>query len=510
MRADRKRLRHRVPVRLRQNGRLVAVCVAFLAACWGVFGSGTVRPYVTTTRAAAAETVITNLAGSKDLFDASVPHDVRITFRDEAYRDMLTEYFKDGDKKYVEADLTIDGTRIPSVGIRLKGNSTLMGLTWNGQSRAQGRGGQRPAGAPQGVRPEGVGSEGAQPPADAQRLRGGGMGRAVLKAEEPEKLPWLISFDEFVPGRRYQGHSQLAVRPSTAGPASAASAAGSGGSAGSEGSAAMLNEALGVALVGAAGEPTQRSAYGSFEVNGRASAPRLLVEYLDEGYADDLGDGVLYKARAGSSFTYKGEDQTEYATDFKQIDDVGGRDLQPVIDLIEWVNTASAAEFAAGLADRLDVKAFARYLALQNLMINFDDMSGPGRNYYLWYDQAARRFTVITWDLNLAFSGDATTGVHDAVSRGRAGGGGRMGAGHPLKDKFLADAGFKKLYEEQYRDLYTRLLAGGTATGLLDGLVAAYKLNARADAAAVDAEAAELRELLATRTAALRDDLAGT
>ncbi|MGW5688771.1 CotH kinase family protein [Nonomuraea sp. NPDC003754] len=521
-----KQLKHRIPVKLRHNWKLVALCVAFPAACWGVFGSGTIRPYVTTSQAAQADTVTTNLTGTKDLFDASVAHEVTLTFTDQAYEDMLTEYFKEGEKKYVEADLTVDGTRIPSVGVRLKGNSTLGGLTWKGQSkRAMPGGGRRPEGVPEGFQPpEGFEPpEGFQPPGDGQQGNGGppggGMMRSTLKAEEPENLPWLISLDEFVDGRRYQGHSQVAVRPAAMG------------------STTMLNEALGIALVGAAGEPTQRSAYSSFTVNGRSSTPRLVVEYLDEGYAENLGDGVLYKSLASGSFTYKGEDQTEYTTDFKQINKVGGKDLQPVINLVKWVNEASDTEFAKGLADRLDVESFARYLALQHIMVNFDDMAGPGKNYYLWYDSGTKKFKVITWDLNLAFNGDATSGVNDTIGmggfgrgrpqqnqqqgrapqgftppeggeQGRPGGGGMMRMSHPLKEKFLKDAAFKKLYEEQYRALYAQFLGNGTASGLLDDLVASYKLNERADTAKVDAEARTLRTFLQSRTETLRSDKA--
>ncbi|MEV0380554.1 CotH kinase family protein [Nonomuraea sp. NPDC050643] len=515
--AQSKQLRHRIPVELRHNWKLVALCVAFLAACWGVFGSGTIRPYVTTAQAAEADTVTTNLTGARDLFDASVAHEVKLTFTDQAYEDMLTEYFKEGEKKYVEADLTIDGTRIPSVGVRLKGNSTLGGLTWKGQSkrRVMPGGGQRPEGMPEGFQPP-AGfrpPEGFQPPGNGQPQGnggppGGGMFGSSLKAEEPENLPWLISFDEFVEGRRYQGHSQVAVRPAAMG------------------STTMLNEALGISMVGAAGEPTQRSTYSSFTVNGRSSTPRLVVEYLDVGYAEGLGDGVLYKSLASGSFTYKGEDQTEYTTDFKQINKVGGKDLQPVIDLVKWVNDASDAEFAEGLADRLDVESFARYLVLQNIMVNFDDMAGPGRNYYLWYDAGTKKFKVITWDLNLAFNGDATSGVNDTIGMGgfgrgrpqpnqqqdrqqeRPGGGGMMRMGHPLKEKFLKNATFKKLYEEQYRALHTKLLSSGTASGLLDDLVAAYKRNEKADTAKVDAEARTLRTFLQTRAKTLSSDKA--
>ncbi|MBX6167221.1 MAG: CotH kinase family protein [Thermobispora bispora] len=372
------------------------------------------------------------------------------------------------------------------------------------------------------------------------------MFTTALKAEEPENLPWLISFDEFVEGRRYQGHTQIAVRPAATQ------------------NSTLLNEALAIATVSAAGEPSQRYAYSSFEVNGRRSAPRLLIEYLDEGYAERLGNGVLYKSLASSTFTYKGEDQTEYASDFKQINMVGARDLQPVIDLIKWVEQSSDGEFAAHLADHVDVESFARYLALQNLMTNFDDMSGPGRNYYLWYDLDTKKFTVVTWDLNFAFTGDATTGANETVGMGPGGGGrpggaprnaqqqngqqpngwrpdgqqpsaqqqgdppqgfpappqgarqgkgggpGMMRMGHLLKERFLKTPAFKKIYEEQYRSLYRKLLAGDVVTNLLDDIVASYKLNSGADAAKADAEADTLRATLKTRTETLRSDLAST
>ncbi|WP_214111204.1 CotH kinase family protein [Acrocarpospora catenulata] len=537
-------LKHRIPVALRQNWKVVAACGVFLALCAGVFGSGTIRPYITSVRAASGETVITDLAGGTDLFDPSTPHDVKITFTDAAYQDMLSEYFKSGEKNYVEADLVIDGTTIPSVGVRLKGNSTLMGLTWKGESRVQGRagpgGGQAPEGfqppdgfqLPEGFQPPDGFPEGFAPPDGTQQPqpqttadpeggqdRGpgagfGGMARASLKAEEPENLPWLISFDEFVEGRRYQGHSQIAVRPA------------------SMGSATLLKESLAISIVDASGEPSQGYAYSSFTVNGRSSAPRLLVEYLDEGYAERLGDGVLYKSLASSTFSYKGEDQTGYVTDFKQVNRKGEQDLQPVIDLIKWVEQSSDEEFASGLASRLDVESFARYLALQNMLLNFDDMAGPGRNYYLWYDLNTKKFTVINWDLNLAFSGDATAGPDDTIGMGgmggmpggdrqpspdgqaqdqdqrqARGGFGGMRMGHALKDRFLKTPAFKEIYQKQYQSLYQELLATGKAGTLLDQALASYKSNQGADAEEAQKEATSLRTTLATRTEALGEAL---
>lgn len=570
----RKPLRHRIPVRLRHYWKLVAGTCAFLLVLAGAFGTGMIRPYSTSAAAAATAVVVEDIEGEKDLFDTSIAHDVTITFSDANYQDMLKELYDSGEKDYLPADIVIDGTTIKDVGIRLKGNSTLMSLTWNGERRSGGMpGGDRfPEGMqpPEGMQlPEGVelpegfpqagGDQqngfpfpgagrqpgGEQPGGEQGRGRGMGFG-GELKAEEPEKLPWLISFDEYVEGRRYQGHSQLAVRPAM--------------------SSAQLNEALALEFVEASGEPAQRFTYSGFTVNGRESTPRLLVEYLDEGYAEDLGNGVLYKSLASGQFAYQGGDQTEYGDDFKQVNKVGGSDLQPVIELIKWVEESSDEEFASGLGERVDVESFARYLALQNLVLNFDDMSGPGRNYYLWYDLDTRKFKVISWDMNLALNGDATTGPHDTVGMGFGGGrrpganqqgqtqqpggtqepgetrqpgnaqppggmqfpggmqlpegvqipegaqppggerqGGGMFGGNKLKERFLATESFKQVYEEQYRQVYAKVFGDGQALGRLDAVVAAYNLNARADGNAVGTEAATLRTTLEKRVEALRD-----
>jgi spore coat protein CotH len=531
--APKKRLRHRIPVRLRHYWKLVVASVAFVVVLAGVFGTGMIRPYTTSAAHTAPAVVTQDIAGTKDLFDTTTAHSVTIDFADANYQKMLKEYFDSGEKDYLPVTVVIDGTTIENVGIRLKGNSTLGSLTWNGQRREGGLGGgDRPGGGgPPGdfQPPEGMAiPEGFPRPGGQGGRPGGGMGgiRAELKAEEPESLPWLISFDEYVEGRRYQGHSQIAVRPGTTE------------------SSAQLNEALAISLIDASGEPAQRFTYSGFTVNGRESEPRLLVEYLDEGYAEDLGNGVLYKSLASGQFTYQGGDQTEYVDDFKQVNNIGGTDLQPVIDLVEWVETASDEEFAAGLADRLEVESFARYVALQSIVMNFDDMAGPGKNYYLWYDLDTRKFTVVSWDLNLAFSGDATAGPNDAARTGLGGGGRRPqggteagaqprggmqfpegmqrpegmqppGAGGPggggglggnkLKERFLGTDAFEQLYEQQYREVYAAVLADGQGDDVLTGIVEAYQRNEGASPA-VESEADTLRGTLTQRVTALDAD----
>ncbi|WP_344647262.1 hypothetical protein [Cryptosporangium japonicum] len=123
---------------MRHYWKLLATCVAFVAVLGLVFSTTSIHPYVLSASDENADQVTDDIAGTKDLFDSSISHSISITFTRSAYDDMLDDYFKDGEKDFLEADITIDGTTIESVGIRLKGNSTLSGLTRNGQTASRG------------------------------------------------------------------------------------------------------------------------------------------------------------------------------------------------------------------------------------------------------------------------------------------------------------------------------------------------------------------------------------
>lgn len=521
-------------MRLRQHWRPLVLFAAFLALTMGVFGSSRVIPYITGDDRYEAPVVTENIAGTVDLFDTSVAHSVQLTFRQVDYERILQTWYDEGEKEYLEADMVIDGVRIDSVGVRLKGNSTLMSLQDPNadpneqRGRAQPPGGmQFPAGGelPQGLAlPGGRADIGAGGGAGA----GGGMpgiGGVGLSAEEPENLPWLLSFDEFAEGRQYQGRSEIALRPA------------------SSSSTVSLNESVALSLVAQSGQVGQDHTYASFTVNDRPTTARLIVEHPDEAYTEkEFGTaGVLYKSRASSSFTDQGDDPTEYEDDFKQINRVGSQDLQPVINLIQWVQNASDEEFAAELGEHVDIDSFARYLATQNLLLNFDDMSGPGKNYYLWYDLDTKKFQVVTWDLNLTFGGDAATGPHDNLSMGGLLGGRGQGAdeappggipgqnagadpaganaarpdmangsmmqGNKLKERFLAAPEFTTVYQQAYRDLYQQFYGSGAALTVLDQVTAAAIEAAEpTDRVTITEESAALRGILTARASALADD----
>jgi spore coat protein CotH len=455
-------------LRWRRHRGLVLALVVGLVGLVAFFGDARLSAVTSSERSTIvppSDTRKINVEGAVPLFDDGLVHKIEFSYDPADYTRMIATYQSQGIKDFIEATVKIDGTTIQSVGIRLKGNSTLMSLRRGPTSgNVGGRGGE-----------------------------GGGPLGVALSVDRPESLPWLISFDEFVEGQRYESFEQLALRPA---------------------SGAGIAEALALDLVGVADEPTQRSMYTSLSVNGAAPVLRLVVEIPDSEYVDDnfTTDGVLYKALSTGRFTYLGDDPLSYANAFKQITNKKQQDLKPVIELLKWISQSSDAEFAAHLAEHVDIDSFATYVAIQDLLANGDDMSGPGSNYYLWYDLETSKFTVLSWDMNLAFGGLGRGGGGVVnVAPGGAGnvpppgaviigpGGGPGGAGgfggrggNALKAKFVAEPAFAALRDQARATAKQAIYGSGAATTELTRLATLVASSGLMSAATIDSEAAAL------------------
>lgn len=279
------------------------------------------------------------IAASGDLgavggLDSSTVHEIAVTFDEHEYDTMLATYMSTSEKEWIEATVTIDGTAIEQVGLRLKGNSSLRGVT-----------------------------------ADA----------------EPTELSWLIRLDKFVDGQNLDGLTDLVVR--------------------SNNTVTALNEAVALELLELAGLASQDAIAGAFSVNGADATLRLVIDNPDDAWMAEWfdADGALYKAESTGDYTYRGDDPDAYDEVFDQEAGKDNTDLTPLMEFLEFVNDADDETFAADLHEYLDVHAFATYLAMQDLIDNFDDIDGPGNNSYLYWDADADRFTVVPWDHNLAF-----------------------------------------------------------------------------------------------------------
>ncbi|MBB1009743.1 spore coat protein CotH, partial [Dietzia sp. SLG510A3-3B2-2] len=109
-------------------------------------GDTRIRPYITADADVITSPITQNVVGTVELFDPGVAHEIRLDIDEVEYARMIDAFERTGDKDWVTADLTIDGEFINDVAVRLKGNSTLMGL--RGEDAAPG--GERPGDGPGG------------------------------------------------------------------------------------------------------------------------------------------------------------------------------------------------------------------------------------------------------------------------------------------------------------------------------------------------------------------------
>jgi len=320
------------------------------------------------------------------------------------------------------------------------------------------------------------------------RIKGNSTLRSALQGgADPDEIPFLVKLDEYNGGVTYQGFSELALR--TEGP---------------RGDELILEEMVTAEVLEIVGLPFPETSYTGVSINGAPETLRVVVELLDDGYVERLfdDDGVLYKAQSGKAFTYLGHDPTAYDGAFTQETATNEADLNPLLDFLEFVETATDEEFETELEDWLDIDSFITYVAINNLLVSVDSMSGNGNNYYLWYDAGDDQFTVLAWDLNESFGGfwmassepnttllpdwsnlvGAIPGDEDqpdgAARPGRlaggggpapeAVGGGVIDYGNALVDRFLETESFLAVYEERYDELFNTLLADGVVLDLID------------------------------------------
>ena len=267
-------------------------------------------------------------------------HSVEIAVDQNAYQEMITAYTSNQTKNWIEATVTVDGVAHEKAGLKLKGNSSLQGIS-----------------------------------ADS----------------EPQKLPWLVRFDKFVDGANHDGMTRMVIRASS--------------------STSALNEAVALDLLAKTGLASEKAAHISLSVNGSDPVLRLTCQDLDESWVAQNFDvaGLLYKAESTGDYTYRGTDESAYKDVFDQ--ETGKANLTPLIEFLQFINESSDADFQSGLAQRVDVDKMVTYLAFEDLIDNFDDITGPGNNSFLWWAEQANQMTVVAWDHNCAFGLKPGAGV---------------------------------------------------------------------------------------------------
>lgn len=165
-----------------------------------------------------------------------------------------------------------------------------------------------------------------------------------------------------------------------------------------------MREYISYKIMGELGLDVPECAYSHITVNGEEWGLYLAVEpvdevFLAEHFADATGD--LYKPEGmggtGADLVYNGDDISAY-TGLNLKTNLNSSDGKEILALMQ------ALEDGEGLEEVLDVEKALKYIAANVALANFDSYLGmTTHNFYLYEENG--RFTIIPWDMNLAFGG---------------------------------------------------------------------------------------------------------
>ena len=165
-----------------------------------------------------------------------------------------------------------------------------------------------------------------------------------------------------------------------------------------------MREYISYKIMGELGLDVPQCGYSNITVNGEEWGLYLAVEAIDETFLEthfDDATGDLYKPEGqdgtGADLVYDGDDISSYTgLNLKTNEDTS--DGKEIIALMK------ALEDGENLEDLLDVESALKYIAANVALANFDSYLGnTTHNYYLYEEDGY--FTVIPWDMNLAFGG---------------------------------------------------------------------------------------------------------
>jgi len=433
-------------------GRHVAVLAgsALVMAACGQSDGGSARSGATLVSATTDAAV----------FDASLVHDISVEFDQADYDAMVATFDESGEKEWISASVTIDGTTFEDVGLRLKGNSSL---------------------------------------------------RSVGTDSDPAEIPWLITLDEFVEGQSLDGYSQFVVRSNTSETAL------------NEAVALDLLEEAGLAGEHAVatrfsvngGAETLRLVVQNldstwddenFPADGVLFKAEAGGDYSYRGEDPAAYEGIFDQE------TDKDEEHYEPLIDFLEFvnnadDETFAAELGEYLDVDEFATYLAFEDLIAN-GDDIDGPGNNSYLRYDEESGRFTVVAWDHNGAFGGFGMGGGAGGARPDGAAAPGGMERPTGLPDGVAppdgAQRPGGVGGGGAGGPgggsnvLVERFMADATFGALYEQATADLTAALYDSGTARSVLDTWVAVLSEQAGdlVDDATIDSEASRISAYL--------------
>jgi RNA polymerase sigma factor (sigma-70 family) len=298
-----------------------------------------------------------------------------------------------------------------------------------------------------------------------------------------------------------------------------------------------MSEALAYEFFRDAGVPAPRTAYAWLSVSVANQWQRkpmglyLTEEAVGEAFAAERFGSrktPLFKPSTYNLFEYMGDDWSDYAPSYDLKTEATPKQRQRVIEFARLVTSAGEQEFAERLGGFLDLDEFARFLAGQVLLPNYDSILSTGQNYYLYLDQQSNKFGFIPWDLDAAW-GNFWVGTKAEQQNGSIW---RPWVGeNRFLERVMAVEEFRRLYRAHLEDFLTRLYAPERLNRRIDAIAAAIRESIAAESpyrmnkfdqtvglkpvapgkwwGVLDFPASDLKQFIAGRARSVRSQLAG-
>jgi RNA polymerase sigma factor (sigma-70 family) len=214
----------------------------------------------------------------------------------------------------------------------------------------------------------------------------------ILSLSEPTRS-YKVDLNKFAPGQKLAGLDELTFNTLVW-------------------DYSCLSEALGYEFFRDAGVPAPRTAYAWLSLSVTTQWEQkpvglfLMEEPIDNEFAAERfgsKSAPVFKPVTYNLFEHLGDEWPAYAPIYDLKTRATPEQQRRVIDFARLVSSATDAEFTARAGDFLDLDEFARFLAGQVLLPNYDGILSAGQNFYMYLDPHSNKFGFIPWDLDGAW-----------------------------------------------------------------------------------------------------------
>jgi spore coat protein CotH len=175
----------------------------------------------------------------------------------------------------------------------------------------------------------------------------------------------------------------------------------------------LIKERLTMSLFRRMGIPASRETHTRLHVNGKFVGVYVIVESVDKAFLKrELGEdgGHLYEYKWTGQpyhFEFQGGDGSLYVpSPFKPETHEDDPKPEFLVEFIRFANESSDEDFQARIGEFLDVRRFARHLAVENFVSEIDGITGYAgmNNLSLYRFKASNKWQFIPWDKDRAFA----------------------------------------------------------------------------------------------------------